>query len=70
MHASMDGLTVVCVCVCVCVCGWLVRVTCLQGGAVYITGTGSKGTFENCNFTSNSATYGSSGTGVSLVVVP
>ena len=52
MHASMDGLTVVCVCVCVCVCGWLVRVTCLQGGAVYIIGSG---TFTNCNFTSNSA---------------
>ena len=56
MHASMDGLTVVCVCVCVCVCGWLVRVTCLQGGAVYITNNGSSGTFTNCNFTSNSAT--------------
>ena len=55
MHASMDGLTVVCVCVCVCVCGWLVRVTCLQGGAVYIY-NGGKGTFTNCNFTSNSAT--------------
>ena len=56
MHASMDGLTVVCVCVCVCVCGWLVRVTCLQGGAVYIIYSGSSGTFTNCNFTSNSAT--------------
>ena len=55
MHASMDGLTVVCVCVCVCVCGWLVRVTCLQGGAVYI-GSNGEGTFTNCNFTSNSAT--------------
>ena len=55
MHASMDGLTVVCVCVCVCVCGWLVRVTCLQGGAVYIVNSGSSGTFTNCNFTSNSA---------------
>ena len=54
MHASMDGLTVVCVCVCVCVCGWLVRVTCLQGGAVYIISNG-KGTFTNCNFTSNEA---------------
>jgi len=54
MHASMDGLTVVCVCVCVCVCGWLVRVTCLQGGAVYIFS--GQGTFTNCNFTSNSAT--------------
>ena len=55
MHASMDGLTVVCVCVCVCVCGWLVRVTCLQGGAVYIVNSGSSGTFTNCNFISNSA---------------
>ena len=54
MHASMDGLTVVCVCVCVCVCGWLVRVTCLQGGAVYIDSSG-EGTFTNCNFTSNEA---------------
>ena len=36
----------------------------MQGGAVYITGTGSKGTFENCNFTSNSATGSSHGTGV------
>ena len=54
MHASMDGLTVVCVCVCVCVCGWLVRVTCLQGGAVYIDD--GEGTFTNCNFISNSAT--------------
>ena len=53
MHASMDGLTVVCVCVCV--CGWLVRVTCLQGGAVNIDSSG-EGTFTNCNFTSNSAT--------------
>ena len=53
MHASMDGLTVVCVCVCVCVCGWLVRVTCLQGGAVYIYY--GEGTFTNCNFTSNEA---------------
>ena len=52
MHASMDGLTVVCVCVCVCVCGWLVRVTCLQGGAVYIFYAG-EGTFTDCNFTSN-----------------
>ena len=54
MHASMDGLTVVCVCVCVCVCGWLVRVTCLQGGAVVYTSLG-QGTFMNCNFTSNSS---------------
>ena len=50
----MDGLTVVCVCVCVCVCGRLVRVTCLQGGAVRISNVG-KGTFTNCNFTSNEA---------------
>ena len=42
------------VCVCVCVCGWLVRVTCLQGGAVYIRVRG-EGTFTNCNFTSNEA---------------
>ena len=41
-----------CVCVCICVCGWVVRSTCLQGGAVYIT---SSGTFTNCNFTSNEA---------------
>ena len=51
----MDGLTVVCVCVCVCVCGWLVRVTCLQGGAVLISQ--GQGTFTNCNFTSNEAEY-------------
>ena len=54
MHACMHGLTVVCVCVYVCVCGWVVRFTCLQGGAVYITSSG-EGTFTNCNFTSNSA---------------
>ena len=54
MNACMHGLTVVCVCVCVCVCGWVVRSTCLQGGAVFIT-NGGKGTFTNCNFTSNSA---------------
>ena len=53
MHACMHGLTVVCVCVCVCVCGWVVRSTCLQGGAVSIT-TG-QGIFTNCNFTSNGA---------------
>ena len=46
----------VCVCVCVCVCGWVVRSTCLQGGAVYID-SGSSGTFTNCNFTSNSASF-------------
>ena len=55
MHACMHELTVVCVCVCVCVCDWVVRSTCLQGGAVYIYNTG-KGTFTNCNFTSNEAT--------------
>ena len=56
MNACMHGLTVVCVCVCVCVCGWVVRSTCLQyGGAVYISQSGSSGTFTNCNFTSNSA---------------
>jgi hypothetical protein len=55
MHECMHGLTVVCVCVCVCVCGWVVRSTCLQGGAVYIRDSGSSGTFTNCNFTSNSA---------------
>ena len=57
MHVCMHGLTVVCGCVCVCVCGWVVRSTCLQGGAVYIRDSGSNGTFTNCNFTSNSATY-------------
>ena len=56
MHECMHGLTVVCVCACVCVCGWVVRSTCLQGGAVYIRSNG-KGTFTNCNFTSNSAGY-------------
>ena len=51
----MHGLTVVCVCVYVCVCGWVVRFTCLQGGAVSIDSSG-KGTFTNCNFTSNRVT--------------
>ena len=53
----MNGLTVLCVCVCLClcVCGWVVRLTCLQGGgAVYIYQ--GQGTFTNCNFTSNSTT--------------
>ena len=50
----MHGLTVVCVCVYVCVCGWVVRSTCLKGGAVYIYQ--GQGTFTNCNFTSNKAT--------------
>ena len=54
MHACMHGLTVVCVCVYVCVCGWVVRFTCLQGGAVYIFSS-AEGTFTHCNFTSNSA---------------
>ena len=56
----MHGLTVVCVCVCVCVCGWVIRSTCLQSGAVYVTNSGSSGTFTNCNFTSNEATGTSS----------
>ena len=55
MNACTHGLTVVCVCVCVCVCAWVVRSACVQGGAVYIAGNGSSGTFTNCNFTSNSA---------------
>ena len=55
MNACMHGLTVVCVCVYVCVCGWVVRSTCLQGGAVYIERRGSSGTFTHCNFNSNSA---------------
>ena len=52
MHAWADCR--LCVCVCVCICGWVVRSTCLQGGAVFIVFNG-KGTFTNCNFTSNSA---------------
>ena len=54
MNACMHGLTVVCVCVYVCVCGWVVRFTCLQGGAVYFE-EGSGGTFTHCNFNSNEA---------------
>ena len=43
-------------CLCnVYVVGWLVRSTCLQGGAVSIENSGSMGNFTNCNFTSNSA---------------
>ena len=53
MNACMDWLLFVCVIVYVCVCGWVVRSTCLQGGAVYITD--GEGTFTNCNFTSNEA---------------
>ena len=57
MNVCMHGLTVVCVCVCVCMCMWLlVRSTYLQGGAVFFKNSG-EGTFTNCNFTSNSATY-------------
>ena len=54
MNACMHGLTVVCMRVSVCVCGWVVRFTSLRGGAVYIYDEG-KGTFTNCNFTSNEA---------------
>ena len=50
----MHGLTVVCMCVSVCVCGWVVRSTCLQGGAVNIDISG-EGTFTNCNFILNEA---------------
>ena len=53
MNACMHGLTVVCVCVYVCVCGWVVRFTCLQGGAVHIYK--GQGTFTHCKFNSNSA---------------
>ena len=63
MNECMHGLTVVCVCVYVCVCGWVVRSTCLQGGAVFIQNSG-EGTFTNCNFTLNKAT--GSTIGVSL----
>ena len=55
MNECMNGLIVVCMCVSVCVCGWVVRSTCLQGGAVYIDNSGSSGTFTNCNFISNEA---------------
>ena len=53
----MNALTDSCLCVLcvhVCVCDWVIRSFWLQGGAVYILG--SRGTFTNCNFTSNSAT--------------
>ena len=53
MHAWTECC--LCVCFCMCICGWVVRSTCLQGGAVYIWGSGSSGTFTNCNFTSNEA---------------
>ena len=36
-----------------CVCGFVVVP--LQGGAVYISGSGASGTFANCSFTSNTA---------------
>ena len=52
MHAWTDCC--LCVCVCICVCGWVVRSTCLQGGAVSLQQEG-EGTFTNCNFTSNEA---------------
>ena len=55
MNECMHGLTVVYVCVYVCACGWVIRFTCLQGGAVYIQSSGSSGTFTHCNFNSNSA---------------
>ena len=54
MNECIHGLTAVCVCVYACVCGWVVRFTCLQGGAVYIDYKG-QGTFTHCNFNSNSA---------------
>ena len=54
MNEWMHAWTDCCLCVCICVCGWVVRSTCLQGGAVYILHKG-KGTFTNCNFTSNEA---------------
>ena len=58
MNECMNAWTDCCLCVYVYVyvyvCGWLVRSTCWQGGAVAITSSG-KGTFTNCNFTSNSA---------------
>ena len=54
MHVWTDC----CLCVCLCMCMWLggsVDLFALQGGAVYIY-NGGKGTFTNCNFTSNEAT--------------
>ena len=57
MHACIEIDCCLCVFVYVYVYVYVVGLflTCLQGGAVYITGIGSKGTFENCNFTSNEA---------------
>ena len=52
MNACMHGLIVARVCVCV--YDWVIRSTCLQGGAVSITSSG-EGTFTNCDFTSYSA---------------
>ena len=52
MHAWTDCC--LCVCLCMCICGWVVRFTCLQGGAVNIQSSG-EGTFTYCNFTSNEA---------------
>ena len=60
MHACMYVCLNLCkvvadCCLCVCVVYvYVVRSTCLQGGAVYIDNSG-KGTFTNCNFTSNEA---------------
>ena len=51
----MNALTDSCLCVFVYIfCDWLIRSFWLQGGAVNILG--SRGTFTNCKFTSNSAT--------------
>ena len=55
MNECMYAWTDCCLCVCVyvCVSDWVVRSTCLQGGAVYISY--GEGTFTSCNFTSNEA---------------